>query len=278
VPRSSKIALTAEDLRGSELYGLLVRARGEAGDYPATEIERKLFAAEDFFERDLGIRLRVTRVLSAPEERGSSLDPVLAINPPFDPTVDLAEPGYDYEPDLWSAQRWALIKLRHGPVRQIDRVVFRWPGGTRIWQVPADYISMDRKGSINIKPGNNPAMLSFNAYMLSIFAGGIGLPHSIVIDYQIGFTPQELDANEQDLVEAIRLRAVLLLGGVITQIASGGGLQSESIGTDGLSHSRGLGSGKWGVYSGVIEQAAAQEQAFRDAWKRKNRGVPAVFA
>jgi hypothetical protein len=279
--RTSKTGITAKSLKEAELYGVLIQAAGEAKPLADTEIMRRLYAAEDFYERALAIRFQQTRVFSSPEKRLTSPDVAIKIES-FSTTAaptegwgpDLAEPAYDYPVNLWDYERWGMLQLRHRPVRAITQVVFTWAGSQRVWKVPADWIQADLKsGTINITPTTGfQAMLSFNAYILSVVAGGRGLPHSILIDYEVGFTPDELAWHHQDLLLGVRLLTLLQLGG-IASVAASGGQMSGALSIDGLSHSRGWG-GKYGAYSGAITLAIEQEAQIRESWRRQEKGIP----
>lgn len=275
--RGSKTGIRIADLKAHELYGVLVQARGETGPLPDTAIEAKLYAAEDFYERELALRWAVTRVFSAPQQRAAHPDASLRVAD-FDPLYDLAEPAYDYPVGLWDADRWALTKLRHRPVRSVTQMVFTWAGSTRVWRVPAEWIGLDAQfGTVQVTPVTGPAIvMSFSAYLLTVIAGGRGLPHAILIDYVTGYTPEELAQFHQDLLEGVRLRTMLGLFGALGTIVMPGGQTSSSLGLDGLSRSRGFG-GRFGPFGARIELAQQQEQEIRDTWRRKEHGVPVEF-
>lgn len=275
--RESKTGIKVEDLKGEELYGVLLKARGEQAVLPDDAIQRKLLAAEDFYERDLQIAFGDRRVFSDPQSRSNAGAPLQLSD--FSESADLTDPAYDYDQDLWGGNKWAMIKLRRRPVRSITQVVFTWTPREIIWKVPDDWIVVDRKGgTVQIKPASGPVMvLSLSSYLLSTVAGGRGLPHSVYIDYRTGITPAELEADHQDLLEGIRLRTVLALGGIITSIATPGGQTGGSLSLDGLSRSRNFG-GKFGAYSGKFALAIEQEADIRQSWGTKEKGVAVAFA
>jgi len=274
--RQPKTPITVNEIKETELYGVVARAVGEDNDLSNPAIMRKLYAAEDFYERDLQIRFGITRVFSDAESRVNHSDATLRITD-FDPIRDISEPAYDYQTNLWSDDQWAMIKLRHRPIRSVTQMVFTWAGARRVWTVPADWVKPDRPyGTINLVPTSGAAvMMTFSAFILSVIAGGRGLPHSIFIDYTTGYSEQELCYHHNDLLDGIRLRALLLLGGIISNIATGG-RQSSSLSLDGLSHSRGFG-GKYGAYTGAIQIALEQEKEIRENWREKERGVVVEF-
>lgn len=272
-PRTSKTGITVESIKASELYGVVGQAPGEAQPLSDLTILQKLYAAEDFYERDLVLRWNPTRVFSTPQTRAAHPDPTLRV-PDFNALQDLAEPAYDYPQDHWAYERHGYLKLRNRPIRSIERVVFTWAGAFPIWTVPAEWIQWDaRAGSLNVVPTSGPnfTAMHFNAFLLQLLGGNRGLPHAIVVDYTVGFTPEELDWAHQDLLNGVRLLTLLLLGGIVSTIASGGGM-SQALSIDGLSHSRGYG-GKYGAYSGAMQLAIEQERQIRDSWRAKERGL-----
>ena len=125
---------------------------------------------------------------------------------------------------------------------------------------------------VQIAPTSGQAVLmTFTAYILGVISGGRGLPQSIILDYTTGFTPELLEARHQDLIEGVRLRTLMALGGIIATIRTGG-QTGGSLGLDGLSESRSFG-GKFGPYSGMIELAMQREKEIRDGWRQKEHGV-----
>ena len=270
--RTSKTGIDVEDIKGAELYGVLLRAAGEAAPLDDSVILQKLFAAEDFYERDLQISFRQARVFSDAEGRATHPDLSLRVTD-FDETVDLSEPGYDYNNRLWDEERWAFIRVGYAPVRSVSQLVFTWPGAWKVWSVPHDWIRVGHRfGMIQIAPTSGQAVLmTFTAYILGVISGGRGLPQSIILDYTTGFTPELLEARHQDLLEGVRLRTLLSLGGIISTIRTGG-QTGGSLGLDGLSESRTFG-GKFGAYSALIELALEREKEVRDAWRHKEHGV-----
>ncbi|MEO8602979.1 MAG: hypothetical protein ABI629_10410 [bacterium] len=272
-PRTSKTGITVADLKASELYGILGKAVGEALPLANETIEQKLFAAEDFYEHELGLRWTPTRVLSNPEDRANVSDPLLRVAD-FDPIQDISEPAYDYPRGLWEYERCGFLQLRNRPIRSIIQVVFTWGTSIQIWRVPLDWVQPDRRaGTINMVPTSGvTSLLPFNVYLMSVLSSpSRGLPHSILIDYTVGFSADELAWHHQDLLNGVRLMTLLNLGGIVSTIASGGQM-SGSLSMDGLSHSRGFG-GKYGAYSGPIMLAIEQEKAVRDSWRAKQRGI-----
>lgn len=277
MPRTSKTGLRVEDLKSHELYGILIQASGEKRPLPDEKILEDLYAAEDFYERDLQLRFNPTRVFSDPRGRNLFQDTSMRVDD-FDEVADLEEPAYDYEQMMWVNERWAQLRLSWRPVREVTQLVLTAPGSQKVYTVPQSWIAIDKRfGMLQIRPSEGPAVLvNFTGSLLGLIGAGRGIPQSIYVDYVTGFTPAILDAHHRDLLRGVRLRALLSTLQSVAGLAMPAGAQSGSLSLDGLSRSNSWG-GKWGAYSGAIELALAEEEKLRDAWKDKERGVPLGF-
>lgn len=279
--RTSKTGLTAAAIKGDELYGKLLRARGEPSDYPDDAIMRRVYAAEDFYERDLQIKFRPTRVFSNPHLRARSADPFVKVTD-FDPAVDLSIPAFAYERGWFDDSRWGGVVLPHRPVISLDKV-FYWYPGTAIgssWKLDIEWLRLDdATGWVQVVPAQGTLMplLALNAYILSSIAQARDIPQSFFVDYTTGFEAGVLEAQHQDLLEGVRLRALLLMAGILGTVLTGG-RQSVSLGLDGLSKSGGYGGGRFGAYSGEIEAAVEREKEIRESWGQREHGVSVAFA
>ncbi len=253
---TGKTGILVDDILQGELYGILLKARGEAAPYSPKHLYEKLRAAEDFYERTLAVRFGEQRIACEPENRGLASD-----------AYDVAEQAYDYPPDFHEDMRWGLLQLRARPVKQIDRYYFSYPGlGFQPgFEVEPRFVRIqDRKSGIT--------RLVFGTITQNFFHTSRGVPSSIFVDYVAGLSCQELAADHNDLLEGIRLRTALSAFGILTNVRTGGA-GSQSISGDGLSRSQGFAGGKYGAYSGYITLAMEQEEATREAWKTHERGV-----
>lgn len=279
---TTKTGITVESVKSDDLYGVVLGAQGESGEYPDLAIFRRIRAAEDFIERDCGIRFQRTRVFSDVWGRQNGVFPAnssmeLPVN--YDPLVDLDEPAYNYPETFFSQGRWGYFTTNYRPIIGVTKVAFGFPGLQPLFQVPTNWIRLDRKGGIiNIVPAG-AAVLSgaFSAFVLGLASGSAAVPQSIYVDHEIGFIDGELEAHHQDLLDAVRLRTVLSIGGVITTIAAPGGRSGGSLSVDGLSESKQY-AGKFGPYTGKITLAIEQEREIRESWKRHEQGLLAAVA
>ena len=264
----TKTGLTAAAIRTSDLYGVAIQALEESAPFPDYAIEEHIRAAEDWYERELGIRFGRTRICCAAVERG--------LTPGDD--YDETEAPYSFPPDFFAGDRWGFTQLRKKPVVSLDRVAFAFPHPAAIvFELNPQWLRLDQKnGCFNIIPSTGPTiLLQYNSAMLSIIGGSFTLPQSIVIDYTIGFTQGELNSRYADLLRAIRLRAsISMLPGLGT--ALNGGRTSSSLGLDGMSEGGGYISGRYGPYSGIIEGALREEKEIRDSLMQSIHGVRLV--
>lgn len=279
--RTAKSPVTVQSIKDHDLYGVLLQAKGEALPLSDSAILEKLFAAEDFYEDNLKLSWKVTRVFSDVHGRTHGVFPpnagILTLPADYDELKDLDEPAYDYNRDFWGEERWGYLQLWRRPVRDVTRVVFAYPGTQPVYQVPPEWVRLDRRyGKLQLVPSSGTAIFaSFNAYFLGVIAGGRGLPQSIYVDYVTGFTADLIQAQHQHLIEGVRLRTIILLLGMLG-IVRLTGLTNDSLSIDGLSRSRGT-SGKYGPYSGRIELAIEQEKEYRATWRDSRRGVACVW-
>ena len=284
--RELKSPVTPEEISNGELYGVLLKAKGEAQPLNADVLRQKLAVAEDYLERELQLRWKPTRVFSDVFARLRAVNPnsTLKLYPKstehpagFDKLADIAEPAYDYSNDFWAEDRWGWLGLNFRPILDVASFVFAFPGAMPVWQPPLTWLRLDEKfGTVQLVPSTAEAIyVSFNAFLLGTLAGGRGLPQSIYVDYTVGFADGELRANNEDLLELLRLIATLEVFGIAQTSISPGGAGNTSLGLDGLSRSVGFG-GKWGPYSGRIELALNRIEVLMDSWKRRERGIPMV--
>lgn len=273
--KPGKTPITADEIMADDLYGVLIQARGEAQPLPVAVIDRKLRAAEDYYEHDLQLLFGEQRVASSPQARGLTVSTATTAN-----DYDVAEPAYDYDRRLFTEERWAYTQLSYRPVLSITRAFFAYPGmdPAQGWTIPPTWIQLDHKfGKFQLVPTKGDvAFLQLNAWIMSLLAGGRGVPMSLYVDYVAGLSHDDLLRHHMDLLEGVRLRTVLSTFGILS-MALTRGLGSRSLSQDGQAKSESFVLGKYGPYSGQIQLAMEQEQAIRDAWKRSERGVVCAF-
>jgi len=278
--RPPKTPVDVSWIKNHDLYGVMLLANGESSALSDDALAEELSAAEDFYERDLSLRWKPTRVFSDVFGRQNLViqDQAVALPSDFDNIEDIDEPAYDYGRDYWIEDRWGWIDLNYRPVREITQMFFAFPGATPVQIIPKPWIRIDAKfGRLQLVPNSSNAILAaLSAFVLGIQAVGKGLPQSIYVDYKVGFDEAQLLAHHRDLLKGLRLRTVLGLMGIITSIATPGGATSDTLGLDGLSHGKSFG-GKYGAYSGRILRAIDDEAEIRESWRRRERGLSVAW-
>lgn len=281
MPRESKTGLTVEEIKSDDLYGVLIKSEGENLALSDEAILRKLYAAEDFYERDLQMRFKQTRVFSDVFGRQNGVfpaDTTFALPGDYDPLTDIDEPAYNYPDYFFNYSTWGQFTLNYRPIINIERLAFAFPGTRPLYTPPKNWLRIDRKyGTVQIVPSSGEVLVSVLAgFILRIAGGARGVPQSIFVDYTIGFLPGELEQNHQDLIEGVKLRTIMNLGGIISSIANPGGKGSLELEVDNLRKKTSY-TGKYGAYSGKIELAMTMENEIRENWKKRDKGPVLAF-
>ncbi len=274
----TKSGLTAEEIQRDQLYGLLGKAQRETNPYDPKDIESKIRAAEDFYEDNLNILWGKHKIISGARARGIVVNPDASV-------PEIEEPGYDYEGDFWDGNKWAHVDLMHRPVipdtttqSGITKYFLGFPtADKKLFEIPQEWIKANFKyGTVQLVPVNGAIYASFNNWFLAFTLGGINIPMILYIDYFAGLEKDRLRKDNAHLLEALKMRVVLFMGGILGNIRAEG-LASRSLSLDGLSHSRGYGGGKYGPYSGLIQHYIDQEKEIRETFRNARKGPVMIF-
>lgn len=146
-------------------------------------------------------------------------------------TPTLVEPAYDFDPNMWDADRWGMFLTRQRPVISVQSVEFVFPVPiTSRFSIPATWIRADRKyGQVQIVPSGATMSSIVSTYTMGILGGGAVVPQMIQVRYRAG-----IDATSPvfaDLIDLIKKMAVLRI------MQDAFIPQSGSISADGLSQS-----------------------------------------
>lgn len=260
---SFKTPLTVEAIRDSELYPILLKIGGQPEPLSESVIAQKLRAAEDYYERALEVRFCTSKVVSDPLGRGIAVD-----------DYDVEIPAFNFP----ECHTFGYTELPYRPIRDVTSAFFAYPNTSSIqpaFTVPHSWIRLDRRfGKLSFVPAGGLAIdtAKMSGLILSALSAGRSIPQVFFVDYTCGFTHRELSRDHNDLLEAIRLRAALLILGIASAIRNRG-LGSESLSQDGESRSQSYQGGKFGPYSGTVELWMKAEAELVDNWKRQERGV-----
>jgi hypothetical protein len=149
------------------------------------------------------------------------------------------DPGYDYDPAMYRADRWGFFQTHHLPIQSVESLRFAYPstGGT-VFDIPDEWLQLHKKyGHVQIVPISPTAAAMLNPSMLSIISSGKVIPNMIQITYTAGLKNAAEDYPE--LVDVVKKLAVL------KAIEDGFLPQTGSISADGLSQSMSMDMGKY---------------------------------
>lgn len=221
--------LTAAYLRDRFLRGIPLEDR-EGRPFPDAYLEEAIKDAQAWFTRAFGVLFEPTRVVlgHVPEARL-----------PQDGLPVIRGEGPDYEPDAWHGDRWALMKLPYGPIREVHYVALGLGANATpaVLEFPREWWQVARKRyALRLFPGwTSIQMVQLAGVWTGVVAGNRRIPHGWRIAYDAGF--QNVAEEEPDLAWAVAARAVILLLPTLAMLQEGA-LGSESVSVDGLSQSR----------------------------------------
>ena len=155
--------------------------------------------------------------------------------------VILDEPGYDYDPSLFSGDTWGLITLRHKPILTIHSIVLAYPSAdSTLFSIPPSWFRPEKKyGRVNLVPASDTAInFPANAYILTALGGGRTIPLMLQARYSVGMP--NLRRERPDILDLIFKMTVFSILEDQFLPASG----SDSI--DGLSQSLSFDASKYG--------------------------------
>lgn len=185
---------------------------------------QQLQAAESDISRRLKVKLEPTAVFPYPpsEEEIAALD-----GKPY-----LDEPGYDYDPEFFRAERWGYIITRQRPIISVEEVRLAYPSPSQtVYKIPDDWLRLDRKyGQIRMVPASSAFVAPLGAFIMQALGGGHTIPSMIQLKYTAGL--EDAKTKWPDLIDVIMRAAVLKM------IKGGFFPGSESISSDGLTQSR----------------------------------------
>lgn len=118
------------------------------------------------------------------------------------------EPGYDYEPRLFSGSAWGAIETRHRPLIKVHGVEFHYPVGGTIFEIKPEWMRVDRKyGRVQFVPYGAFQAGQLGGLVSGAIGGGIGMPLMIRLRYRAGL--ENVARDWPDILSAIRRKAVL---------------------------------------------------------------------
>lgn len=260
-----ELLLTPQYVRQYYLRGLPLEGP-DATPLPDEVIASRVRAVRAWFERKYGVRFgpRTVKVGSLPL-RG-------------EPEPAERYPGIDYHPDGNLDHRHHMLRLPVGPIRRIHAFGLWLPGMQEPALFPLDWAHYSgRSSTVRVYPGKGltfgvPALAGIFASIVSL---GKPVPHAWHFSYEAGYTLEELQTQDYDIVDALgKLVAVetLVPGSIDADLAEG--VSSRSVSVDGLSQSIQLLQNPNALkYQALINQYLQDFKEWeRTYWARK-RGV-----
>jgi len=215
-------------IRDNYLRGLPMEGP-DGSPLPDSLIASRTQAVARWFERKYGIRLGLVNVKVGQYPLEG------------EPTPDETYPGIDFHPDGNLEHRFHILRLPVGPVKRIHAFGLWLPGMSRPALFPPDWAHVNpRSHTVRVYPGKGltfavPTLAGIMANLVSL---GKPVPHAWHFSYQAGYTLEELQGQDYDVVDALaKLVAVevLVAGSIDEDLREG--VASRSVSVDGLSQS-----------------------------------------
>ena len=212
------------DLRANQL---MLASQTHLSDMTLSDdyLYSKLLAAESEASKILRVFLEPTMVLPA-DATQAEIDALDAAH-----TRYVLEPGYDYDPEMFTGNTWGFIALRQKPVIAVTALYFQYPSPQNtVFQVPVSWVRLDRKyGHIQLVPAAASFSAPLSAFMMQAMGGGRTIPFMLQVRYTAGI--KNVQAEYPEVVMLIKRLAVLNV------LKDSFVPQSGSISADGLSQS-----------------------------------------
>jgi hypothetical protein len=223
---------TPSEVRNRWCFGLPLN-KEDGGVMSDEDIMQFLRSAVSQVERELGIYLKPTVIMTNPDERGleEGVD------------FDVAEPAYDYSARAY--QQYGFLQLRERPVQEIRSFKMILPNGNLIIDFTRDentrkWIKLYKEaGQLNIVPyAGDPSIFmqmggSSSGYPFMTGRINSNLPQMFYVDYVAGY---KLHGIPHDIRNAVaKIAAIDVLG--IAGDATLAGVASQSTSVDGFSES-----------------------------------------
>lgn len=145
----------------------------------------------------------------------------------------IAEPGYDFHPDMFLGDKWGLIETRHRPIISVTSIRFAYPligGGASIFTVPTEWMRVDRQyGYVQIVAASSLQTMPLNTFIMGVLGSGRMIPLMLLIRYTAGLS--DVSTTWPQILPLIYRMATY---GILRDLMLPG---SGSISADGLSQS-----------------------------------------
>jgi hypothetical protein len=203
----------------------------------ADYIWEKLCAAESEASHILRVKFRPTRFF--PDEPTQEQIDALGSMP-----WELDQ-GYDYDPEMYSNDRWGFFQTHNLPLISVERVSFSYPANGGVsFDIPPEWLQLDKKyGHVRIVPLSTSVAAVMTPYVMTLLSSHRTIPNMVRITYTAGL--KNAAADYPELVDVVKKMAVLKI------IEDGFLPQSGTISADGLSQTLSVDVSK---YDDVIDR------------------------
>lgn len=155
------------------------------------------------------------------------------------------EPGYDFDPSLFAAGAWGMMRLRQRPIVKVLRMRFIYPGTQEsLFDVPIHWLRIDKKyATVQLVPVGSYVQGQLGGFVISSVGFAGSMPLAVQVVYRAGL--ENAAEDYPDLLDLLKKMAVLSI--LDDQYLPSSG----SISADGLSQSLSFDASK---YHDQIEQ------------------------
>jgi hypothetical protein len=191
--------------------------------------------------------------------------------------VDITDEQHDFNADTYNQFCW--IHAYEYPILEVTSVTAQYPTGQTIIVFPSTWVKARFKsGQIQLVPtagSLSQVLIGQGGNYLPLLSGRIStLPDLFLVNYKAGFDNGKIPDAVND---AIGLRAAIHVMSTAGSIVLGvPGLQTQSIGVDGLSQSVSAMVGQFGPYSGRINEYNKRLEDLMETLVQEYKGIRMV--
>lgn len=262
---------TPSEIRNMWCFGLpLTKEDGEP--MPDEYILKFLYSAIAETEKNLGVYLKPTKIVSRPHERGL----VQGVD------YEVEEPAYDYSAYMY--RQYGFLQLRRRPIISVDGLKLVLPNG----QIIMDFFHNEnvrqwvkeykKGGQIHLVPyAGDPTLFALlggsqSGYPFATGRINSNLPQMFYVDYTAGFDWYQIPNDVRNIVAKLCAIDVLGVAGDAVMV----GISSISTSIDGISESTSLtASATSATYGAHIKQLQDEVKEYFEKGnaRSKHRGI-----
>lgn len=238
--------ITIQQLKDGYLAGVkLIDSNGVP--IPDFAFENAITSARSWFENQTKIRVLPYQVNSEP---------------------------HDFYQDEWLKFSW--IQLYEYPIQSVTQIQAVYPTGQTILLFPSTWIKVyTRPGTIQLVPTAGTltqVLLGQGGWYIPLLSGYLSyLPQLFFVTYTAGYATGQIPAVVNDV---IGMRAATYILNLAGRMVLEPGIQSKSLGIDGLGQTMSAMAGRYGPYSGAIQDYLEKIEQAITMMQQRERGIP----